>query len=55
LRALYGARFALIRPDQHIAWRGDSLDDFAVVLTMARGVTTKNEQRASPLERRQNA
>lgn len=25
LRALYGAALALIRPDQHIAWRGDSL------------------------------
>ena len=21
----YGARFALIRPDQHVAWRGDAL------------------------------
>lgn len=25
LAALYGARFALIRPDQHVAWRGDTL------------------------------
>ncbi len=25
LRARYGARFALIRPDQHVAWRGDLL------------------------------
>jgi len=24
LRGRYGARFALIRPDQHVAWRGDS-------------------------------
>jgi hypothetical protein len=24
LRALYGARYALIRPDQHVAWRGDA-------------------------------
>jgi 2-polyprenyl-6-methoxyphenol hydroxylase-like FAD-dependent oxidoreductase len=24
LRPLYGARLALIRPDQHVAWRGDS-------------------------------
>ena len=23
---LYGARLALIRPDQHVAWRGDRLD-----------------------------
>ncbi len=26
LAALYGARFALIRPDLHVAWRGDVLD-----------------------------
>ncbi len=25
LRARYGARFALIRPDQHVGWRGDAL------------------------------
>ena len=25
LRARYGARFAMIRPDQHVAWRGDAL------------------------------
>ena len=33
LRDLYGARYALIRPDQHVAWRGDSLprNVFAVV------------------------
>lgn len=24
LKALYGARLALIRPDQHVAWRGDT-------------------------------
>jgi 2-polyprenyl-6-methoxyphenol hydroxylase-like FAD-dependent oxidoreductase len=27
LPALYGARYALIRPDQHIAWRGDAFAD----------------------------
>ncbi len=27
LHALYEARFALIRPDQHVAWRGDVLPD----------------------------
>ncbi|WP_288379978.1 FAD-dependent oxidoreductase [uncultured Massilia sp.] len=27
LRALYGARLALIRPDQHVAWRGGTLPD----------------------------
>ena len=25
----YAARFALIRPDQHVAWRGDALPDDA--------------------------
>ena len=25
LRARYGARFTLIRPDQHVAWRGDAI------------------------------
>jgi 2-polyprenyl-6-methoxyphenol hydroxylase-like FAD-dependent oxidoreductase len=29
---LYGARFALIRPDQHVAWRGDALPDDADAL-----------------------
>ena len=32
LAALYGARYALIRPDQHVAWRGDRLPDDAVGL-----------------------
>ena len=27
LRGRYEARFALIRPDQHVAWRGDALPD----------------------------
>ena len=27
LLARYGARFALIRPDQHIGWRGDAIPD----------------------------
>lgn len=30
--ALYGARYALIRPDQHVAWRGDDLPDDAAAL-----------------------
>jgi hypothetical protein len=25
LHELYGAKYALIRPDQHVAWRGNSL------------------------------
>ncbi|MBV9235423.1 MAG: FAD-dependent monooxygenase [Xanthobacteraceae bacterium] len=27
LRIRYGARFALIRPDQHVGWRGDAIPD----------------------------
>ncbi len=27
LEARYGARFALVRPDQHVAWRGEALPD----------------------------
>jgi hypothetical protein len=36
-RELYGADLALIRPDHHIAWRGDAAADPAVVLTHAIG------------------
>jgi 2-polyprenyl-6-methoxyphenol hydroxylase-like FAD-dependent oxidoreductase len=32
LSELYGARYTLVRPDQHVAWRGDALDSFALVL-----------------------
>jgi 2-polyprenyl-6-methoxyphenol hydroxylase-like FAD-dependent oxidoreductase len=32
LRGRYEARFALIRPDQHVAWRGDNLPDDLVGL-----------------------
>ncbi|WP_159918303.1 FAD-dependent monooxygenase [Pantoea sp. 18069] len=36
--ALYGARYALIRPDQHVAWRGDSLPgDVAALLAQVSG------------------
>jgi 2-polyprenyl-6-methoxyphenol hydroxylase-like FAD-dependent oxidoreductase len=36
---LYGARLALIRPDQHVAWRGDRLDrDPRALLDRVRGV-----------------
>ncbi|MBO6781758.1 MAG: FAD-dependent monooxygenase [Alphaproteobacteria bacterium] len=33
VRELYGADFVLVRPDHHIAWRGnDMLEDFAAIL-----------------------
>jgi 2-polyprenyl-6-methoxyphenol hydroxylase-like FAD-dependent oxidoreductase len=34
---LYAARFALIRPDQHVAWRGDAPDDWAAVFARVTG------------------
>jgi 2-polyprenyl-6-methoxyphenol hydroxylase-like FAD-dependent oxidoreductase len=38
LPALYGARMALIRPDQHVAWRGDGfMGDAAAIMDRARG------------------
>jgi hypothetical protein len=38
IRDLYGAGMALIRPDQHVAWRGDrSPDDAALVLATVVG------------------
>ena len=38
LAPLYGARMALIRPDQHVAWRGDRLAaDPHLILDRARG------------------
>ena len=37
-RELYGADYVLVRPDQHIAWRGNRLDaDFSAALDRARG------------------
>lgn len=41
LPALYGAEFVLIRPDQHVAWRGDALAGAAAVLDRARGVPAR--------------
>ncbi|MDE0256563.1 MAG: FAD-dependent oxidoreductase [Rhodospirillaceae bacterium] len=37
LRGLYEADYALIRPDQTVAWRGDRLDDAAAVVDAVRG------------------
>lgn len=42
LPARYGARFALIRPDQHVAWRGDALPaDAAGLLAHVTGTIEK--------------
>ncbi len=37
LQALYGADLALIRPDQHVAWRGNHSADACAALTLAVG------------------
>lgn len=42
LRDLYGASFALVRPDQHVAWRGDRLDALEQALETARGAASHN-------------
>ena len=36
---LYQARFALIRPDQHVAWRGNEVTDAAALLDKVTGAT----------------
>lgn len=36
-RDLHGASLVLVRPDQHVAWRGDELDDAHGMLRMAIG------------------
>lgn len=42
LPARYAARFALIRPDQHVAWRGDALPaDAAALLARVTGAIEK--------------
>lgn len=37
LTELYGARYALIRPDQHVAWRGNEMGDPAVLWARVTG------------------
>ena len=45
----YGARFALIRPDQHVAWRGDALpDDVRGLLDRVTGYHGAPERPAAP-------
>ncbi|MBS7707762.1 FAD-dependent oxidoreductase [Chelatococcus asaccharovorans] len=47
LPARYGARFALIRPDQHVAWRGDILpEDATSMLARVTGATASSETSA---------
>lgn len=37
LRGLYEADYALIRPDQTVAWRGNDFGDAAAVVDVVRG------------------
>lgn len=37
LRELYGADLVLVRPDQHVAWRGDVVEDPAALLATVTG------------------
>ena len=37
LRELYAAPLALIRPDHHVAWRGEHATDAAAVIDTVRG------------------
>jgi hypothetical protein len=40
LRALYSAPMALIRPDQHVAWRGASVEDADCIIATLCGART---------------
>ena len=51
LEKLYEAPLALIRPDQHVAWRGATADAAALIDTV-RGVDTKITTRRTPWETR---
>lgn len=42
LAALYGAAYALIRPDQHVAWRGNAIDHPQRLLDMVCGAAEKS-------------
>jgi hypothetical protein len=48
LRNLYEARFALIRPDQHVAWRGDHILEAGAMLRRAAGHVPTNAKEATP-------
>jgi hypothetical protein len=49
VRALYGADNVLVRPDQHVAWRGDQLPagGAGAVLDLVLGVTSIASSRAT--------
>jgi 2-polyprenyl-6-methoxyphenol hydroxylase-like FAD-dependent oxidoreductase len=51
LRDLYGADLALVRPDQHLAWRGDARADAQVVLEQVTGRATRSAGASLPSSR----
>ncbi len=51
LRELYGADFALVRPDQHLAWRGDDGADARAVLERVTGRVTPGAAASPPSSR----
>ena len=53
LQGRYGARFALIRPDQHVAWRGDAIpEDLPGLLGHVTGYPSPASPRPAVLDRR---
>ena len=44
LDRLYSARFCLIRPDQHVAWRGDAIGDTEELVRLMRGTQRAGEE-----------
>jgi hypothetical protein len=51
LRPRYGADLLLVRPDQHVAWRGNSVESPARLLAMVTGADI-DAQQAEPAGRR---
>ncbi len=51
LRELYGADLALVRPDQHLAWRGDARADARAVLERVTGRATPAAGASPPSSR----
>ena len=37
IAALYGRKLVLVRPDGHVAWRGDHVADASRIIAVARG------------------
>lgn len=48
LRNLYDADYALVRPDQHVAWRGDRIEQPRSLLDRCRGVPEPEGSRTGP-------